>query len=106
VVEDPRAERRVEIAEHALATALRHGRRDPGGSCDVEEVCDVGPVVLAALVEKVEAHDVPPDVQPPVPLDLDQPAGSDPGVRADRVKPEVDLGGVRAHAAHAPATVN
>src|SRR5262245_58086174 len=66
--------------------------RTPGG---VEPLAVPG-LDLAPLVEHGEAQDVEADVDVPHPLHFEQPPRRDPGPRALRVEPNVDV----RHAAH------
>jgi hypothetical protein len=97
VVEDDVTEAGVEVAEGLVAEPVCDGRRDPRRTGHLAEIVDVRGVVDAVLVEQVQAHDVPVHVDRTALLHLEHPPGSDPGVRAYRIEPEVDGDPVSAH---------
>ena len=91
LVVEARAERGVQRAENLGSVGLLRRDQHPDGS-------PAGPQQLAillrhvglALVQHGQAHHVPGDRDLADLLHFEDPAGGDPGPRADRVEPEVD----------------
>src|SRR4051794_12436804 len=87
---DAGAERRVQRPEYVVAVLLLGGDGDPDRT---PVLLEPFPVLLrqvvATLVEDRQAHHVEADVNRPYLLDLEQPAGGQPGPRARRVEPHV-----------------
>src|SRR5690606_36107562 len=92
-LEDPGAEGGVQVAQHLVAVPFGGGHRHtdrPDGAVHQVAV-PVGQVV--ALVVQVQAHHLEAQVEGAFPLDLQQPAGGDPGEGAGGVEEAVDAGG-------------
>jgi len=92
VVVEAVAKRGVQRAEHLGAVGLlgrdQHPDRTPAG---LEQLAVLLRQVVLALVQHRQAHDMPGHRDRADLLHLADPAGGDPGPRADRVEPEVDV---------------
>src|SRR5438309_845621 len=86
-----RTARGLERQKHVITVTLLRGDQHADRTTGLIHTLTVVLFELAALIEDRQAHDMPVDRQTTHGRDLEDPAGSEPGPRADRVEPKIDF---------------